>query len=78
MYRQKSTFDRMVDAMGKTGDVMLRYYYQRKDFMDSINARKEREELVEEITNEVLSRISIRLEAEALKELEEMLRNLGK
>lgn len=78
MYRQKSTFDRMVDAMGKTGDVMLRYYYQKKDFMDSIYARKEREQLVEEITNEVLSRISIRLETEALKELEEMLRNLGK
>ena len=78
MHRQKSTFDRMVEAMGNTGDVMLRYYYQRKDFMDSINARKEREELVEEITNEVLSRISIRLETEALKELEEMLRNLGK
>ena len=78
MHIQKSTFDRMVEAMGNTGDVMLRYYYQKKDFMDSINARKEREELVEEITNEVLSRISIRLEAEALKELEEMLRNLGK
>ena len=68
----------MVEAMGNTGDVMLRYYYQRKDFMDSINARKEREELVEEITNEVLSRISIRLDTEALKELEEMLRNIGK
>ena len=68
----------MVEAMGNTGDVMLRYYYQKKDFMDSINSRKEREELVEEIRNEVLSRISIRLEAEALKELEEMLRNLGK
>lgn len=78
MHRQKSTFDRMVEAMGNTGDVMLRYYYQKKDFMDSVNSRKEREELVEEITNEVLSRISIRLEAEALKELEEMLRNLGK
>ena len=58
--------------------MMLRYYYQKKDFMDSVNSRKEREELIEEITNEVLSRISIRLEAEALKELEEMLRNLGK
>ncbi len=57
---------------------MLRYYFQTEMFKNSILDRQEREKMKEEIIQEVLARISIRLEDEAIKQLDEMLRNLGK
>jgi hypothetical protein len=40
--------------------------------------RREMEQMKREITEDVLSRISIRLEDEALKQLRDMLNDLGK
>ena len=44
--------------------------------MDEINHRREMEQMKKEITEDVLSRISIRLEDEALKQLKDLLNGL--
>ena len=78
MRNQNSMFDLMLKAMENTGDIMLRYQFQKEMMKNSFLDRQEREKLKEEIVQEVLARISIVLEDEAIKELEKMLRNLGR
>ena len=78
MRNQDSMFDLMLKAMENTGDIMLRYQFQKEMMKNSFLDRQEREKLKEEIVQEVLARISIVLEDEAIKELDKMLRNLGR
>ena len=78
MRHQNSMFDLMLKAMENTGDIMLRYQFQKEMMKNSFLDRQEREKLKEEIVQEVLARISIVLEDEAIKELDKMLRNLGR
>ena len=78
MRNQDSMFDLMLKAMENTGDIMLRYQFQKEMMKNSFLDRQEREKLKEEIVQEVLARISIVLEDEAIKKLDEMLRNLGR
>ena len=78
MRNQNSMFDLMLKAMENTGDIMLRYQFQKEMMKNSFLDRQEREKLKEEIVQEVLARISIVLEDEAIKELDKMLRNLGR
>ncbi len=70
-------FEKMLDAMGNTADIMLRYQYQKEMFKDSLLDRQEREKLKEEIIQEVVSHVSVIIDDEAIKQLDEMLRNLG-
>ena len=42
-------FEKMLDAMSNTGDIMLRYYFQTEMFKNSIFERQEREKMKEEI-----------------------------
>lgn len=78
MRRQSTMFERMLEAMGNTADVMLRYQYQKDMFKESLLDRQEREKLKEEIIQEVVSRVSVVIDEQAIKQLDEMLRNLGK
>ena len=64
--------------MENTGDVMLRYQFQKEMFKNSIFERQEREKLKQEIINEIMQRISVVIDEQAIKQLDEMLRNLGK
>ena len=77
MRRQDTMFERMLEAMGNTADVMLRYQYQKDMFKESLLDRQEREKLKEEIIQEVVSRVSVVIDEQAIKQLAEMLRNLG-
>ena len=77
MSRQSTMFERMLEAMGNTADVMLRYQYQKEMFKDSLLDRQEREKLKEEIIQEVLAHVSVVIDEQAIKQLDEMLRNLG-
>ena len=77
MRRQNTMFEKMLDAMGNTADIMLRYQYQKEMFKDSLLERQEREKLKEEIIQEVVSRVSVVIDEQAIKQLDEMLRNLG-
>ena len=78
MRNQHSLFELMLKAMENTGDVMLRYQFQKEMFKNSIFERQEREKLKQEIINEIMQRISVVIDEQAIKQLDEMLRNLGK
>ena len=71
-------FERFLDSVEKAGDITLRYYFQKEMMMNDILNRQERERLKAEIIHDVMSRISIQLDEQALKQLSEMLKNLGK
>ena len=59
--------------MENTGDIMLRYYFQKNRIKKSLLERQEREKLVNEIANTVLSRISVTVDAEEVfQEIDEL------
>ena len=73
MSNQKGVFERYLDAMEKTGDIMLAWLYQK----EMMKTRLLDDAEIDRIAERVLSRIDIRLEDEALKQLRDMLNNLG-
>ena len=78
MKRQLSMYERFLQAAEKTGDITLRYQFQKEMMKASLLDRHEREKLKAEITEDIMSRISISLNEQAIKQLDKMLRELGK
>ena len=80
--RNKSMFQRYVEAAQKTGDIMLRWQYQKDMMKQSILDRQERERLIEDVADRVLARISITVDAEdvinAIEDIQRRLDRLGK
>lgn len=73
MYNQKSMFERYIEAMQKTGDYMLAWQFQK----DQMKARLLDDAEIDRIAERVLQRISIRIEAEAIAQLRDLLNSLG-
>lgn len=59
--------------MQKTGDIMLRYAYQK----EMMKSRLLDDAEIDRIAERVMRRISIRIEAEAISQLRDMLNSLG-
>ena len=80
--RNKSMFQRYVEAAQKTGDIMLRWQYQKDMMKQSILDRQERERLIEDVADRVLARLSITVDAEdvinAIEDIQRRLDRLGK
>lgn len=70
--KEKSMFERYLLAMQNTGDIMLRWQYQK----DMIKAQLLDDAEIDRIAERVLSRIHIRLEDEALKDLRDLLNEI--
>ena len=66
-------FERYIEAMQKTGDYMLAWQFQK----EQMKARLLDDTEIDRIAERVLQRISIRIEAEAIEQLRDMLNNLG-
>ena len=73
MYKNQTWLDRYLQAIEKTGDIMLRYAFQK----EMMKARLLDDAEIDRIAERVLSRIHIRLEAEAISQLRDMLNSLG-
>lgn len=73
MANQKGIFERYLEVMQKTGDIMLRYAFQK----EMMKAKLLNDAEIDRIAERVLSRIHIRLEAEAISQLRDMLNSLG-
>ena len=73
MIRQKGIFERYLEAMQKTGDIMLRYAYQK----EMMKSRLLDDAEIDRIAERVMRRISIRIEAEAITQLRDMLNSLS-
>ena len=78
MTKQKSIFERMIEATEKTGDIMLRYQYQKNMMKGSLLSDYE----IDRIADKVLSRIAVKTDIMQaimnIKELENTINNLGK
>ena len=59
--------------MQKTGDIMLRYAYQK----EMMKSRLLDDAEIDRIAERVMRRISIRIEAEAIEQLRDLLNSLG-
>ena len=73
MKEHKSWFERYLEAMQRTGDIMLAWQYQKDMMKASLLDNKE----VDRIADKVLSRIGIRIETEAIERLRDMLNEIG-
>ena len=71
--KEKTMIDRYVEAMRKSADITLQWYFQKQMIKEQMLSERE----LDRIAEKVLSRIDIRLEAEAISKLRDMLNNLG-
>lgn len=80
--KEKSMFERYLLAMQNTGDIMLRWQFQKDMMKQSLYERQEREQLVNDVANEVLSRISATVDAseifDTIDGLNDRINNLGR
>ena len=66
------------DGLDAKGQAYLNYYLTREMMKEQFVRRTEMEKVKNEIAEDVMSRIHIRLEDEALKELRDLLNDLGR
>ena len=66
------------DGLDAKGQAYLNYYFTREMMKEQFVRRTEMEKVKNEIAEDVMSRIHIRLEDEALKELRDLLNVLGR
>ncbi len=71
-------FYKMIQAMEDSANIALRYQFQKDMAKQALLDREEREQLVNEICAEVLSRISIQIKAEAISQLRDLLNGFGR
>ncbi len=77
MNNHNSWLENYLEISNMTDDVYARYKYQKDKFNQELADRYEREKLKNEIINEVISKIDVILETEAIQKLEKMIKNLG-
>ena len=82
MDRQNNMFNTLLRAIEKTGDTMLAYQFQKDMMYDEIRQRAEREKMIEEIAQRVLSRISATVDVseiiKSIDDLNDRINRLGK
>ena len=82
MVSQNNMFNTLLRAIEKTGDTMLAYQFQKDMMYDEIRQRAEREKMIDEIAQRVLSRISATVDvSEIIKSIDDLnnrINRLGK
>lgn len=79
MKKQMSVFERYLDAMQKTGDIVLAWQYQKAMFKQSLLDKTEREALKAEIISDILSNVSATVDiTEAVAEIDELKRAIDR
>ena len=76
--REEDMFRYLISGLDQKMQAQLSSMFAHNKIMAGEEHRREMEQMKREITEDVLSRISIRLEDEALKQLRDMLNDLGK
>ena len=82
MVSQNNMFNALLRAIEKTGDTMLAYQFQKDMMYDEIRQRAEREKMIDEIAQRVLSRISATVDVseiiKSIDDLNDRINRLGK
>ena len=75
MTKQKSVFERMIEATKKTGDIMLRYQYQKDMIKNGLLSDHD----IDRIADTVIARIVLKANIEqAIANIEELQRAIKK
>lgn len=81
MAKYKGIFERYLEAMTKTGDAVLAWYYQKEMFKQSLLDKEDRETLVQDVAAEVMDHISGTVDVseiiQQIEELREAIEGLG-
>ena len=75
--REEDMFRYFISGLDQKMQAQFSLLFAHNKIMAGEERRREMEQMKREITEDVLSRISIRLEDEALKQLRDMLNSLG-
>ena len=70
-------FNYFIRGLDSKVQAQLNLMYTHYRMIEEINHRREMEEMEQRITENVMKSISIRIEDEAIKQLRDMLNNLG-
>ena len=70
-------FNYFIRGLDSKAQAQLNLMYTHYRMIEEINHRREMEEMEQRITENVMKNISIRIEDEAIKQLRDMLNNLG-
>ena len=71
-------FEYFISGLDKKMQATLAMMYNNSRRFDEENHRREMEQMKQEITQDVLSRVSIWIEDEAIKQLRDLLNDLGR
>lgn len=78
--KNKSVFERYLDALQKAGDATLRWQYQKDMMKMQFFSKEEYERIVSDVAEEVISRIKLSVDAseiiDAIDEIERRLKML--
>lgn len=69
-------FNHIIKGMDSKLQAQLNLMYAKSRIYDEVARRKEMEQMKKEITEDVISRVSIRIEKEAIDQLRDMLNGL--
>jgi hypothetical protein len=68
---------KMLQAMEDGANYALRYQFQKEMMKQQLLDREERQKLIDDVCEAVLSRISIQIKAEAISQLRDLILGLG-
>ena len=82
MHKQKSIFERYIDAMEKTGDITLRWLYQKEMMKEQLYSQAALQSLAAAVAPYVIANMSATLDVsdivKALEELNKSIDELGR
>ena len=70
--KEKDFMQDFIDGLNKSGQYALSLYFQKKMIMEQFAHSKEMQKMKEEITNDVLNRISITIENKVRQALDDL------
>jgi len=71
-------FEKMLQAMEDSANIALRYQFQKDMMKQQLLDREERKRLIDDVCEAVLDRMSIKIKAEAISQLRDLLNGLGR
>ena len=77
MQNNQTMFHKMLQAMEDGTNYFLRYQFQKEMMKQQLLDREERQKLIDDVCEAVLSRISIQIKAEAISQLRDLILGLG-
>ena len=77
MQKQKSVFERMIEATEKTGDIMLRYQYQKDMMKGNLLSDAELDRLADKVISRIAFKLNIEQAIANIEELQCSIKKLG-